>query len=236
MKLHFRRISKPIAIIIACSLLAAIIGIPTALILRAAHQKQLNHALIDAIEASDTPAALAALKAGANPDSRMYQFGDTIVEEGEQVPTALIITLVQGDPGKNQTSNAQNRKEPMELVKALLDKGANPHLVDEFRVATPLLYAAEAGYDNCVRLLLQHGADVNVKGSGESPLFVAAINNHPSTVQLLLDYGANVNIDNGDGTVLEFIDDLPNIRPEIKAILRKSGAKTSKERDAGAKR
>ena len=51
-----------------------------------------------------------------------------------------------------------------------------------------------------VKLLLDHGADVNVKDEdGETPLFCASNNGHKEIVKLLLEHGADVNAKNNYG-------------------------------------
>ena len=59
---------------------------------------------------------------------------------------------------------------------------------------TPLLLAAESGYDAVVKLLLDKGADINAQG-GEygNALQAASHRGHERVVKLLLDKGANVN-------------------------------------------
>ncbi|XP_072024235.1 ankyrin repeat and SOCS box protein 1-like [Amphiura filiformis] len=59
---------------------------------------------------------------------------------------------------------------------------------------TPLRLAATAGNDQCLLLLISHGAQVNVVDiKGQTPLFVAVKNNHIGCVHILLDKGADPN-------------------------------------------
>ena len=61
---------------------------------------------------------------------------------------------------------------------------------------TPLSLAASGGYVNIIKLLLQHGAEINSRtGSklGISPLMLAAMNGHTAAVKLLLDMGSDIN-------------------------------------------
>ena len=56
----------------------------------------------------------------------------------------------------------------------------------------PLHDAAMNGYTETVRLLLEHGADINcTDNSGYRPLHYAAMNGNTETVRLLLDRGAD---------------------------------------------
>ncbi len=59
---------------------------------------------------------------------------------------------------------------------------------------TPLLYAARRGCVECARLLLEHGADVNLADpDGVSPLLLATLNFNFDTAALLVSRHANVN-------------------------------------------
>lgn len=61
---------------------------------------------------------------------------------------------------------------------------------------TPLSLAASGGYVNIIKLLLNHGAEINSRtGSklGISPLMLAAMNGHTAAVKLLLDKGSDIN-------------------------------------------
>lgn len=59
---------------------------------------------------------------------------------------------------------------------------------------TPLIYAAVNGHPECVKELLQRGADVNAtdKKFGFTPLHMAISSNQTECVQELLTHGANV--------------------------------------------
>ena len=59
---------------------------------------------------------------------------------------------------------------------------------------TPLHYAAEWRYDECITYLVSKGADVNKKNAlGETPLYDAAMVTSVSTIKLLIQKGANPN-------------------------------------------
>ncbi|XP_005307091.2 ankyrin repeat and SAM domain-containing protein 6 isoform X1 [Chrysemys picta bellii] len=93
------------------------------------------------------------------------------------------------------------------VMKLLLESGAfvdnydhfNTSLVDnskeELPDITPLIAAAQHGYEAVVHLLLDWGADCNytVKTVGWSPLMLAAVSGKLSLAQQLMDKGANPN-------------------------------------------
>ncbi|XP_016939400.3 kinase D-interacting substrate of 220 kDa isoform X1 [Drosophila suzukii] len=67
----------------------------------------------------------------------------------------------------------------------------DPHLYDA-DLATPLHYAACWGHEECVRILLEHSAPINVVNSeGYAPLHVGA--GFPGVTKLLIKHGALVN-------------------------------------------
>ncbi|HLK59397.1 MAG TPA: ankyrin repeat domain-containing protein [Chthonomonadaceae bacterium] len=176
-----------------------LVGILMGLMMREYRREQASQDLIAAIKAYDTPAALAALKAGADPNTRdhsddkplsfsehMKQLLDKALHPNvkpmpDEHQTALMLSL----PGTNNDRNV--------LVKALLDAGANPNTGDE-NGNTPLIIAAQLNYHESLRLLLKYGAKVNVKGGdGRTALHGTAYRGNVEGVQLLIRNGADVN-------------------------------------------
>jgi ankyrin repeat protein len=84
------------------------------------------------------------------------------------------------------------------MVEALLKAGADANSF-QAEGQTALMTAARAGSVDAVKLLLDHGAEVNAKESwrGQTALMWATAENHPAVVQLLVDHGADVNIVSG---------------------------------------
>lgn len=81
----------------------------------------------------------------------------------------------------------------LDVVRALLVAGADPnerHRDDE--ESFPLSFAACKAYDDIVRLLLDHGADLESRDKYDCTAVInVAIAGHLSTMQILLERGAN---------------------------------------------
>ncbi|KAJ6120562.1 hypothetical protein N7523_004842 [Penicillium sp. IBT 18751x] len=71
-------------------------------------------------------------------------------------------------------------------------KGVEKYIWPSYR-ESPLSLASAGGHEIAVKLLIQHGADVNYKFEGETstPLHMAALRGHNSVISLLLGHGAD---------------------------------------------
>ena len=80
-------------------------------------------------------------------------------------------------------------------VKKQLAWGVNVNRSHFFTRDTPLIEAAANGHVDVVKLLIENGADVNLKGEAwYGPLHAAAAKGHIEVVKILLENGADVNI------------------------------------------
>ncbi len=123
--------------------------------------------LLDAAEAGDHEAALAALQAGGDVRAR--------APDGT---TALIWAAYNGDA---------------DLTERLLKAGADANAQNEFGTSA-LAEAAIGGYPDVVAALLKGGADANLPNpEGETPLMAVARTGNVEAATLLLDAGADVN-------------------------------------------
>lgn len=105
-------------------------------------------------------------------------------------------------------------------LKRLLGKGVNPNARSRYWSWTALMYASLNGHVECVRLLIENGAEVNVKSrsnwrfvfaghtefaygiqyrSGRTALMNAALRGHADIAQILLAKGADVNAKTSSG-------------------------------------
>ncbi len=128
-----------------------------------------NTSLIAALADGDIELAQEAIEAGANLDRFDWHLGYT--------PLGLAI-----------------ERGYTEIVRCLLDRGANPH--SGSTTTTALGLAAESGATDIPQLLLPRGIDINepVERDGWTALLSAIKNGHKSVVQLLVTAGAKVNI------------------------------------------
>ena len=80
------------------------------------------------------------------------------------------------------------------VVQALLERGANVHARENKYGVNALMLASYNGYADIVEKLIAAGADVNAKDSlyGDTSLMAACEKGHTEVVRILLDHGANV--------------------------------------------
>ncbi|RDH82056.1 MAG: hypothetical protein DIZ78_16645 [endosymbiont of Escarpia spicata] len=84
----------------------------------------------------------------------------------------------------------------IENVRILLENGAEPNVVDSNFGYTPLHSAAQTNHIEMVQLLLDHGADVNIKQEGGfCPIDYAYEKKNIKMISLLENYGGSVNRD-----------------------------------------
>ncbi|KAM9617490.1 LOW QUALITY PROTEIN: fibronectin type 3 and ankyrin repeat domains protein 1 [Trichechus inunguis] len=87
------------------------------------------------------------------------------------------------------------------VIEWMIKEGCEVDVVDTGSGWTPLMrVSAVSGNQKVASLLIEAGADVNVKDKdGKTPLMVAVLNNHEALVRLLLDKGADASIKNEPG-------------------------------------
>jgi uncharacterized protein len=94
-----------------------------------------------------------------------------------------------------------------EIVKLLLDAGADVKAVDPGMKATALHAAAYAGRTEAARLLIQHGIDIDKQGpkNGYTALHDAIWENNIETAQVIIEAGADLTLKSHNGeTPLDF--------------------------------
>ncbi len=134
------------------------------------------------------------------------------------------ITRERDGESEEKNGRTEEQGRSVEIVKALLEKGAKVNTADEGK-ATPLMYAAGYNMPTVTKLLLEKGAEVNAaEAHGATPLLYAVNNDMSETVALLLSKGADVNAKTANGdTALKVAQERKNT--EIEAMLKKAGEK-----------
>lgn len=82
----------------------------------------------------------------------------------------------------------------VDIIKTLIDAGANPNVVDKDG-CTALILAAYLGHENIVKTLVDAGADPNVvSNNGNTALGLALSKNHKDIIKSLVIAGANTDV------------------------------------------
>ena len=116
------------------------------------------------------------------------------------------------------------RHPSIDLIRLLLNYGANIDASDTWRGETALHDASSKGHITVVKLLLEHGANVNARSKSRwTPLHSTTMMGHPKVVELVLDHGADVNAQNEDGWTALHLAAF-NGHFEILAVLLEHGA------------
>jgi len=146
------------------------------------------------------------LEHGARPGKALDDVIGTYVRDPEALTACIDILLAHGAitrydlPGVLPIlRNRTNELDPSLVHRHYpeLDCGASGGRMLTLRGATLLHVAAEYGFLDATRFLLDHGADVNARGDyGQTPIFHALTNHTPNRAigQLLLDRGADLTI------------------------------------------
>ena len=92
----------------------------------------------------------------------------------------------------NHTTDKLRQRLEAQMVRLLLEAGADPNLRSRFAAMTALIWAAYRGYTDMVKALLEGSADPNVKDrKGATALMWAAHHGQTRMVQTLLKAGAD---------------------------------------------
>ncbi len=116
------------------------------------------------------------------------------------------------------------RENNLTELKAMLDQKGNANIADD-RGITPLMYAAEIGSLDAMRLLIDRGADVNAQNAFGSTVLMWSVSD-PAKVRLLLDHGAQVNTAARSGRTALIVAAFTNPSTEVVKLLLAKGAKT----------
>jgi len=128
---------------------------------------------------------------------------DWVAADGEVLEHLRALGYIGEEEGAPDIWKAMETGDP-EQVRRSLEAGADANQVDEVMGVSPLGSAAMAGDVELAVVLLEGGADVNVRGTdGSTPLHGAALLGRVEVLGLLLDEGADPSAKNANGdTVL----------------------------------
>ncbi len=114
----------------------------------------------------------------------------------------------------------------LEIVKILVEAGADINAKHKETGKTPLMFAASLGYDEvCEYLLNQKDILINAKDKeGKTALMHAVVSGRAEVVKLLIDKKANIHArTNTEESALSLA--IKSARPEIIKILKENGAR-----------
>lgn len=164
-----------------------------------------------AVQLDDDQTVASLLKRGFDPNTIERDRGDSglMIAIRENAMRVFMVLLNARDIELDQ--KASNGDTPLMLaafkankpaVKALLEKGAAVNRPGW----TPLHYAAAAGDNEIVQMLLDKSANLDARSpNGTTPIMMAARGSHILTVKLLLDSGADATLKNQQGmTAIDF--------------------------------
>ncbi|HEX5226834.1 MAG TPA: ankyrin repeat domain-containing protein [Bryobacteraceae bacterium] len=114
------------------------------------------------------------------------------------------------------------RENNLTHLKTLLDQKGAANVADS-RGITPLMYAAEVGSPDAMRLLIDRGADVNAQNDFGSTALMWSVS-EPAKVKLLLEHGANVNLAARSGRTALIVAGFTSPSSEVVKLLLKKGA------------
>jgi len=162
----------------------------------------LAQSFVDGYLAAETPLTQAVLDNDVEQVKELIDEGADVNELNDDYESPLLVTSYTDDDHLN-----------LEMLKLLLDNGANPSIgdADDWTI---LHAAASMGDKQAIDLLLKYGADINQQdSSGETPIFDTTYEvDDVKTFQYLIKKGADLSIKNVDGMT-------------VKEVAKENGAK-----------
>ena len=165
--------------------------------------------LHDAVRSKDVPAVKALIQRGATLDETDFQVGTPLHVAVSQGSADIAGILIDHGADVEASSELQQGARALHLaagfgdidtVTLLIGHDADIEARDHGGL-TPLIHAASAGQESTVRLLLDAGAGVDVKGGQRqrTPFLSAAYFGHQEVVKLLVEHGADINASDRHG-------------------------------------
>ena len=138
------------------------------------------------------------------------------------------------EPDTTPLMSAIMHTENADVIRVLVQNGADVSARDGFDDSTPLMFAANANPNPAIiQILIDNGADVGARDRhGLTALMSAADRNTAEVVQTLIDNGADVSARTESGTTALMLAARRNT-PEVAQILIDNGADVLARSDAG---
>jgi ankyrin repeat protein len=165
---------------------------------------ELNKRLMEAVDKRDINQVKELLEAGADPNFIDASSLSVLMNAAYRGNTDIARILLKYGADVNLANKYGGNVlfAPIyksEMLKLLLDAGANPNVVaidtDKGESMSPLAGYAIQGNVEITKMLLDAGADPNIQVmEGYSPLIFASANNNLEVVEVLLQYGADKNL------------------------------------------
>ena len=196
------------------------------------------------------------LEYGADADYRTSEYYDTpLMLAARKGHTEIVKLLLEYGADINESKLLNSGKSALivaadygftDIVKILLENGADPDILDVAHVGygvrvlfspdctheraingwSALMYAAWSGDAEMVELLINAGADVNIRAKhskDETALMVVSEAGHADVVELLIDAGADVDAVGDEHTALVYAVEYGKL-DVIKVLVEKGGA------------
>lgn len=109
-----------------------------------------------------------------------------------------------------------------ENIKVLLDAGVNVNYKDPIYCNTALILAGARDQYDIIKLLIEHGADVNLQSNYKSTVLMSAMD--AKTTKIILEAGAKVNLQDQDGNTALTYHLIYNWQYDIIKMLLEHGA------------
>src|SRR5215470_19876218 len=150
---------------------------------------------------AELPMAQKLLAAGADPNTGLLSGETALMQAARRGNVEIVQALLaaKADPNAKEKNGGQNAlmwalsQKQSAVADALIRAGAdaNAGSKNDF---TPMMFAAQQGDVDSIRILLRAGAKLNGFEAGTvTPLIIAAAMNHVEAVDLLLNSGADAN-------------------------------------------
>ena len=101
--------------------------------------------------------------------------------------------ILNMDNGNEGLLHIACKKNNVDLVKYLVDNGADINRLECLNFRTPLCIACENNNVDLVKYLVEHGADINKADGLGTPLSIACSRGNLAIVEYLVEHGADIN-------------------------------------------